>query len=683
MNFTYPAFLFSLFALAIPIIIHLFTFRTYKTVYFSNVAFLKNLKQETASKSKIKHLLVLISRLLAMAALIFAFAQPFLPSADSGKIFKDNLVGIYIDNSFSSQADSKFGKIIELAQKKAFITVDAYPQGTEFIFLSNEFKPLHQRPVGKEHVREFINTTQSGPEVRQISQVIERFKNTFSEFSKSQNNILYLISDFQKSTADLQNLKDDSLFKIVLVPLEAQSQNKLTIDSLWFDNPNRKLNAPDEIFVSLSNQSDENFQNIPLKLYLNDTLKVPGSFNIAPHETKIEKLIFTNTKAGFVNGKIEITDFPVTFDNSFYFNFEIPQNKKVLIVGSEQKNPFIDGLFEGNSYFIIEHRTENTIKNSELSKFDVLILDGPKSISEDLSRESTALVADGGTLLVFPGNNIDITSYNNFFTKIGANYIIGIDSSKLFYNRINENEAIFKDVFIKKEENPDLPFTSRHYKFSDIIGKDQTTLLAAENNDMMLGKTRFGAGIVYISAQAANAKFGNLTLHPIWASTLYNMVFFGNKADELYYIIGENTGIAVNTDTYSKDNVMKITNLEQKTDFIPQIRRSENGQGFVLFPEDNVRYSGNYSVRQAEKLIKGIAFNYNRAEAEPACYSSEDIQKIIAEKGLKNFTTADFSENTAIAEILPFGKQTELWKYFIVAALVFLGFEVLLIRFFK
>jgi hypothetical protein len=161
------------------------------------------------------------------------------------------------------------------------------------------------------------------------------------------------------------------------------------------------------------------------------------------------------------------------------------------------------------------------------------------------------------------------------------------------------------------------------------------------------------------------------------------MVFFGNKIDKLFYTIGKNSGIVVNTDTYSKDNVVKITNLEQKTDFIPQIRRSENGQGFVLFPEDNVRYSGNYSVRQAEKLIKGIAFNYNRAEAEPACYSSEDIQKIIAEKGLKNFTTADFSENTAIAEILPFGKQTELWKYFIVAALVFLGFEVLLIRFFK
>jgi hypothetical protein len=683
MNFTYPLFLFSLFTLAVPIIIHLFNFRTYKTIYFSNVAFLKNLKQETASKSKIKHFLVLVSRLLALAALVFAFSQPYVPSKDSGKIYKDNLVGIYVDNSFSAEADSKYGKLIDVAKKKAFLTADAYPRGTEFVFLSNEFKALHQRPVGKEQFREFVNATETEPEVRKISEVIERFKNTVAEFSKSQNHILYLISDFQKSTADLQNLKDDSLLKTVLVPLEAEASNNLSVDSVWFENPDRKLNAPDEIFVSVSNKSNESFQNIPLKLYLNDTLKVPGSFNIAPHESHPEKLVFTNNKAGFVRGRVEIVDFPVTFDNSFYFNFEIAENKKVLIVGNSDKNPFIDELFAGNPYFIVEHRTENNIRNSELSKSDVLILDGQRTVSEDISRETSAFVASGGTLIVFPGNKIDIQSYNTFFSKIGANYITGIDSSKIFYNKINYNEAVFKDVFTKPEENPDMPFTTRHYKFSDVSDKNQTVLLTAENNDMMLGKTSFGSGMVYISAQAADAKFGNLVLHPVWAPMLYNMVFFGNKTDKLYYIIGKNTGIAVNTDSYADDEVVKISNPELKTDFIPLIRRSENGQGFVLFPEDNVRYAGNYSAEQNNKLIKGIAFNYNRTESEPACYDISEIQKMISEKGLKTFTSADFNENTTVSQILPYGKQTELWKFFLIAALIFLGFEVLLVRFMK
>ena len=47
MQFLYPGFLFALAAIAIPIIIHLFNFRKFKKVYFTNVAFLKEIKHET------------------------------------------------------------------------------------------------------------------------------------------------------------------------------------------------------------------------------------------------------------------------------------------------------------------------------------------------------------------------------------------------------------------------------------------------------------------------------------------------------------------------------------------------------------------------------------------------------------------------------------------------------------
>ncbi|MBL0031994.1 MAG: BatA domain-containing protein [Bacteroidetes bacterium] len=80
MQFIYPEFLFALSVLAIPIIIHLFNFRRFKKIYFTNVRFLKEIKQDTQSKSKLKHLLVLLSRLLALTFLVLAFAQPFIPA---------------------------------------------------------------------------------------------------------------------------------------------------------------------------------------------------------------------------------------------------------------------------------------------------------------------------------------------------------------------------------------------------------------------------------------------------------------------------------------------------------------------------------------------------------------------------------------------------------------------------
>jgi len=53
MAFLYPNMLFGLFALAIPIIIHLFNFRRHKIVYFSNTATLKTIEQENAKTKKI------------------------------------------------------------------------------------------------------------------------------------------------------------------------------------------------------------------------------------------------------------------------------------------------------------------------------------------------------------------------------------------------------------------------------------------------------------------------------------------------------------------------------------------------------------------------------------------------------------------------------------------------------
>ena len=78
MKFLYPQFLYALALIAIPIIIHLFNFRKFKTIYFSNVQFLKSVNEKTKSKSQLKHILILSSRVLTIAALVMAFSQPYL-----------------------------------------------------------------------------------------------------------------------------------------------------------------------------------------------------------------------------------------------------------------------------------------------------------------------------------------------------------------------------------------------------------------------------------------------------------------------------------------------------------------------------------------------------------------------------------------------------------------------------
>ncbi len=119
MQFIYPGFLFALSALAIPIIIHLFNFRRFKKIYFTNVRFLREIKQDTQSKSRLRHFLILLSRLFAVAFLVLAFAQPYLPASNQVIQAGVRRISVYIDNSFSMDALGKNGSLIESAKKKA------------------------------------------------------------------------------------------------------------------------------------------------------------------------------------------------------------------------------------------------------------------------------------------------------------------------------------------------------------------------------------------------------------------------------------------------------------------------------------------------------------------------------------------------------------------------------------
>src|SRR5580693_1957303 len=115
MNFLFPSFLYALSAISIPIIIHLFNFRKFKKINFTNVRFIKEVKRDTKSRSRLKHILVLLMRILAIVFLVIAFAQPYIPIAKNAIVESERVVSVYIDNSFSMDAVSKNGTLLEQA----------------------------------------------------------------------------------------------------------------------------------------------------------------------------------------------------------------------------------------------------------------------------------------------------------------------------------------------------------------------------------------------------------------------------------------------------------------------------------------------------------------------------------------------------------------------------------------
>jgi hypothetical protein len=111
MQFKHPEILYFLFFLIVPILVHLFQLRKFKTEFFTNVKFLKELDIQTRKSSKIKKYLLLATRLLLLTFLIIGFAQPFFKAKDSKKAL--NELYIILDNSNSMQAQGKQGELFK------------------------------------------------------------------------------------------------------------------------------------------------------------------------------------------------------------------------------------------------------------------------------------------------------------------------------------------------------------------------------------------------------------------------------------------------------------------------------------------------------------------------------------------------------------------------------------------
>ena len=106
MNFVAPVFLYGLSAIMIPIIIHLVELRRAKKILFTNVAFIREVKNITASHRRLKQILILLARIGFVVFLVLLFAQPYLLNKQNA-VNNTNNFKLFLDNSLSMQNESE------------------------------------------------------------------------------------------------------------------------------------------------------------------------------------------------------------------------------------------------------------------------------------------------------------------------------------------------------------------------------------------------------------------------------------------------------------------------------------------------------------------------------------------------------------------------------------------------
>ena len=671
MQFLYPGFLWGLLALAIPVIIHLFYFRRFKRIYFTNVKFLKEIKEETSSRNKLKNLLILAMRLAAVACLVFAFAQPFLPTGENIKT-GDKAVSIYIDNSFSMAAEKENIPLLDLAKERAVKIVNAYGEDSRFQILTADFEGRHQRLVSKDEALALVDEIQITPSVQKLSKVINRQKQVL----KGDHHILFIISDFQKSTTDIGIWKD-SLTELNLLPIQHSIAKNVSIDSAWFSAPVPIIGEANRLVVKYTNHADEPVEDMNASIFKDGQEKPTGLLSIPPRSSIVDTIPLNILKTGIHEAVLRIKDFPVQFDDSLYLSFLVKEKVKVLAINEAAPDRYLQALFGGIQYFQFDNQEVARTQYQGFKDYDLILLNSVRSLSSGLIDELYKFIETGGKVTLLPGKDADIASYNALLSRSGSRTLQSWVAQEKKVSTLNTRDFVFSDVFSATESNLHLPTTKGAYNFGQTASAGSLSILSYRDGSPYLYRSPVGEGQLYVCASNLNTEYNDLaSLAEIFVPLLYRMALVKSEGTRLDYFIGKDNLIEIEN---QKTNGEAVYKLKGASEFIPS--QQGFGRKLVLDVKHQVMRAGFYDVVLGERVQEKLAFNYDRQESDLDLYAETALRDQVKNDAVN---ILNFEGQEGIQDFVgEKDKGIVLWRWFLLAALMFLLAEILIIRLVK
>ena len=640
MQFNNPNILYALFALIIPILVHLFQLRKFQKTEFTNVKFLKELIVQTRKSSQLKKWLILTLRLLVFTAIIFAFSEPYL---DKDKTLKQKAENVfYIDNSFSMQEKGSKGELMKVAIQDL---IDNYPNDKKISIITNSktFKNKTLNELKKELIN--LKYTQNQLDYKTINLKTNLlFKNKNNHLKR----VIY-ISDFQKNT-----VLDSSYFNIehqtTLIQTLPVSKNNISIDTAYFTSQD----ANKTLLNVIVSKQHSTHNNIPITLYNNDSIiskttvnltnnKEITSFNVSPKEN--------------LNLTVKLIDPKNSYDNSLYITRSKPIKQNILAIGSIENNAFLSKIYTTEEFIF----TQNTLKSINYSVFEqqhLIILNELETIPVALAKNLSEFSKKGGAILCIPSENINSSSYQIFNNAYGE-----LNEFKTRLTKINFSHPIYYSVFEKNIKNFQYPLFKKHFKLS----KYQSTILSLENGNPLLVNSNNN----YLFSAPLNSKNSNFKQAPLIVPTLYNIAKSTLKSGIPYYLVGSDNAIDIPI-SLSKDDVLSLENSTYSFIPIQQIKSNKVSIQTNTQPSE----AGFYTIKNKQEVLPiKIAYNYNRTE------SLMDYHKVSL---LKNkYIKVDTSITNTLSEINSSSQIGTLWKWFVIFAILFLLVELLILKYFK
>ncbi|MDX1653257.1 MAG: BatA domain-containing protein [Brumimicrobium sp.] len=679
MKFLHPLFLWALAILIIPIIIHLFNFRRYKTVYFSSLQFIKKVEKETNSTRKLRHYLILLSRLLAFTCLVLAFARPYIPLEDEKLKAAENITAFYLDNSYSMSARGTNGDLLNHSKETVRSIVDKSDPGSDFMLVTNNLSGIEHRIISKTELLDRLETISFSPIFRTVGNPLNSIRDYLVQKGFEGSRTYIFLSDFQKVNFENTEIQADSLASYLPLKVIPQSTKNIFIDSVWFESPFRRVNQNNTLNVRVKNTHSSDITNAEMNLTV-DKFKRQTLVDIPAEGSTIVQFNYTDKTEGPKAAQVEVKDDQLFFDDIFYYSYEVKSSLRVMLVNGEQGTPYPKMVFETDEFYDLTEINVGQLQMNTLREADMIVLNGLTEISSGLTSNINRYLENGGSLTLIPGKEIDRNSYNAFLQQLKLPLLGKVSERELRLGRIYSEHPFFKGMFDESVEKVTLPPLKKHYASESYTAANYSTLVDLENRSPLFVRQAgsLKAGVFYT---ALDAGFSDFSRSALFSALLLRSGELSQAQNTLELTIGSEQSYTL-PPSNSKEETVELSG--ESASFIPEISSRGNFEKISvrLAGQNEVIKAGNYRIMRGDKQLGWLSLNYERKESLPESLDVDEINRFFSEQGITNIQSREI-ENFTDIEQLSVEKPNEYWRILLILALLFFLTEMMIVLFWK
>jgi uncharacterized membrane protein len=679
MNFLNPLFLIGGLTAAVPVLLHLIRREHARKIEFPTLMFLRRISKRTIRYQKLRHLLLLLLRVLSLILIALAFTRPYLESnqkpAAIGRAAAAHI--ILLDNSMSMGYQDRWQR----AKSAAADIVRGSGQGDKFAVLefSDRTNALIELTSNSAEAQSSIGAAQLTDQSTRYGQAL-RAAEKFILDSGTARRVIHLITDFQKSgwTSEKQDFRLSAGIELQPVDVGSDNYSNLTIRDVRIAETG--LGGRMTIKASPVNFGARDRKNVQISLFLDGKKITDKRIDLPGGASQGIEFPAPGMIAGVHPVFLEIEDPELTRDNRFFMTLENRARTPVLAVESPEAG-------KHRSFFL-----SNALNIDALSPYKLSVVSPPNlQISGELlvwnnawggdsalQKKLQDFVKSGGGLIVILADSSRYADFNRSFgswlpikASEAAPRKAGLRSEDdyILMTDVRMDHPIFRPFSEPHSGNFSSARFYRHAKLTIESGAEAPARF--ENGDPALITMNVGKGRVLIFASSADDESNDLYLKavyaPLWQQMLRYLENFREK--RRWLDVG---------DTVSPKRLLtEAALLQSKVDF-------KLNEAVVALDPDKKRLSiapgsdaveiektGFYEIR-ATNLNSLIAANIQPRESDLAHGNAEEMTA-----SWRSDKPANFLQDSRIAPEEQDRRQ-RIWSLLLIAAVLFLLSELFL-----